>query len=382
MDGAAAPKREWFEARTRAFKTIWDETPWHRGGEERLAPLLPSIRRYAGFINRLPANFMPMVSDQHLAVLSQGYRYAVFEAQESLGESRFICRVTDGQEVVVFSPGLEKSILRGEHCFLAVLIHLEGASLPSAITYGPILGWSGLRAADISFIGRQVGRDLLAEQGLSEVIRRNPVPFWAAWSFGDTPIMFHREEEFLSIWNEGAVDPSIEEALGKGWERECIGKRTRWIKRGDKPFHEQAVFRDSKSGRGVIIARLPSYYAKLEKAVGGSFHPDRPEPERAGMVLQLIMKELFHAPFSYESWEAPFTQREKQRAAKKTARGGGDANADALQRLNAVLPDIMAAINAGREPPWIELGARHGMDEATLDSLREMADKIRGSLGR
>jgi len=346
-------------------------------------PLKQSIRKYASCINRLSESFLPSAFDQHLAVLSEGYEYQFLDITGELGSDRFLCRNAEGEQFIVWSHSIAINRVEGNTTILTALIHLEGGSdapetdggYVPAITYGPVLGWKTLFAADFTRLARALGRDLLKLKGVSAVVRRDPVPFWALWSLSEIPPVLHNGEEFCTCWNEGrfSTDPAPLLA-GTAWKRSSVGKRIRFLKSGPKPFFEQQVIYDGKTMRGVILARRGSYLAKLSALVGNVFTPDPDGDGYATPAFEMALSEILRVQPAYRSWTAPFEREDDRKIAVRDERHP-ERKAE-LESFNAAMQDLLPFVNSGTVPDWGSLASKHSLDGQNLEALKGLFAEI------
>ncbi|HQO65913.1 MAG TPA: hypothetical protein PLI66_04205 [Spirochaetales bacterium] len=376
----SCPSADWFEEATESFSDRWDSTPWHDNGERKLAPLKGSLRVHAPSINRLPETFLPSVLDQYLAVLSEGYEYQALDCLRILGDDRYLCANDSGETFYVWSRSMTINVSEAGYTFLTAIIRLrgEGGEPTPAITYGPVLSWKALRAADFSAIGRELARDLYRLQGLSAVIRRDPVPFWAAWALGDAPIMKHGTEELCTCWQTGRFSASPETALSGSWKRDEVGKRIRLRKPGSKPFFEQVVIYDSKTSLGLVLTRRRGYQKKLIDSLASVFTPDAEEPCVASAALEMVFSDILKRKLGYADWTRPFDQLDEKRLERDRDRH--PERESELDSLNDALQALLPHINAHREPDWEAFAAEHDVDAGLIDTLKSFYQKYaRGS---
>jgi hypothetical protein len=371
----AIPETHWFEERTSAFRGRWNEVPWHKSGDARLKSLDGGIRKNARLINELPRGFLPSAFDQYLAVLSEGYRYDCFTVTEELGGNRYACISESGEEFALYSPSLGSAIRLGESLFLTSLVPLEreGEGSGCFLTYGPILGWHGLLKGDMDFLAGMVARNLFTAKGLSEVIRFNPVPFWAAWSWGEAPLVVHQGQALARCWSEGALSAEIAEKLSGSWRREDAGTKTRWAYKDDHPMRQRFIFRDKKSGRGLVLAMRPADFNFAMRAASRYFSPDE-DPQTASMLMEIIAKETLGRGVNFASWERPFARKGGE---SQDNEASDEKTHGILEALNAAMPDVVSAINEGREPEWIKIGERYRLNAEALDNLKRIAENVR-----
>jgi hypothetical protein len=218
----AYPDVHWFRERTASYNELWDKTPWHANGEQTLQPLKESLRRYAPRINGLPKNFLPGVFDQHLAVLTEGYEYQILDVATDLGDDRYLCFNEAGEAFCLWSRSATIDIKQGAMTLMMAVNYLGtgSANVVPVITYGPVLSWKSLYAADFSSIGMELARDLWRLKGIPGVARRDPVPFWAIWSLGDAPRIKHGTEDMCTCWHEGRFSSNPETILSSAWKRD------------------------------------------------------------------------------------------------------------------------------------------------------------------
>lgn len=377
------PPVQWFEKKTEDFSFRWENTPWHEGGERRLSPLKQSLRKYASSINELPENFLASVFDQHLAVLSEGYEYQILEILEVLGENRFLCRNTENQDFCVWSKSIAANHQEGNPTIFAVLIRLEDELEEeseyhpvNAITYGPVLGWKSLLSADFSFLARELRRDMFKLKGVSAVIAQDPVPFWALWTVSLIPPVIHGTEEVCTYWTEGRFSEDPGSFLTSGWKKNTIGKRVRYRKTGSKPFFEQIVIYDTKTMKGIILARRGSYYTKLCSALTDVFDPDPGKDGSINILCEYAMSDVLHITPSYRSWTTAFDKMDEQKAEEKSS----PESKEMLDTMNAAMQDLIPFINSKTTPDWTKLVKKHGLHEDDIEPLKSIYANLQNKL--
>lgn len=368
----------WFKEATESFRERWDSTPWHENGERKLTPLKGSLRAYAPSLNRLPETFLPSAFDQHLAVLSEGYEYQALDCLRVLGDDRYLCANDAGESFCVWSRSMTANVEGSGYTFLTAIIRLKGerGGPTPAITYGPVLSWRSLRVADFSAMGRELARDLCRLQGLSAVIRRDPVPFWAAWTLGDVPIVKHGAEEICTCWQTGRFSASPETVLSGSWKRDELGKRIRLRKPGSKTFFEQVVIYDAKTSLGLALTRRRGYQKKLVASLESVFTPDDDEPCVASATLEMVFSDILKRKLGYSDWTRPFEKLDERRL--ELDRERHPERTAELDRLNDALQVLLPYINAHREPDWEAFAVEHGVEADLIDTLKGFYEKYGG----
>lgn len=226
-----------------------------------------------------------------------------------------------------------------------------------AITYGPILAWKSLFASDFMRLARELARDLVQLKGVSAVIRRDPVPFWALWTLGEIPAVMHGTEEVCTCWIEGRFTGDPSPLLTGAWKRDANGRRIRFRKSGSKPFFEQVVILDAKTMRGIILARRNSYLGKL------------------AAVLRVTP--------AYVPWTAPFDREDERKAAAKEAvlEARHPGRKAELDSFNAAMKDLIPFVNSGAVPDWTALAETYALPPDSLESLKgfysQLVEKVR-----
>jgi hypothetical protein len=362
------PTLDWWMAQNAKLKPRWDATPWQAGGETALKPLTPEIRRLARHLNGLPGNFMGMTADQHLAVLREDYRYDSFDITEDLGDGRLACVSVDSREFALYSPGARKNSEEGAKLFFTALAPFDSreSGIECYATYGPILCWNGLQLADMECLARYVARDLYAAQGFSAVARRNPVPFWASYRWSAAPTVFHEEDVLCSCQATGRLSTGFESRLSKNWERTDAGKRSRFIQRAEKSFHDLYVYYDRKTDKALLYSSLEPDFDSLIEILGDSFIPDSQGNERISFLMETILRDVLGKELEYASWAKPFESKERKAAPERSE----------FSRIEKAMPDIIEAINARKEPDWIRIGERYGFSAEDMQNLKELANGI------
>ncbi len=373
--GATYPEVSWFQERTDSFRECWDESRWHENGDRSLKPLTQSIRSYASHLNKLPENFLPSVFDQHLAVLREGYEYQVMDIVEDVGEGRYLCRNEAGEEFCLWSRALTLSCSGGCASLMTAIIRLAGdTGVPvPAITYGPVFTWKSLHAGDFVLIGSALARDLFRLKGLPGLIKRDPVPFWALCTLGEIPRIMHGSEAMCTCWYEGTFTGDPSPLLKSSWKRTGIGKRIRFHKSGSKPFFEQDVIYDTKSMKGIILARRGSYLEKLQVALSPVFTPDSEHRVFVSMTLEMAFSDILKKKLEYRSWTHAFDEQDeriKEEQKKQNPERGED-----LKLMNDALKELIPYINSGTEPDWSFLAARHSFSPDKIELLKSLYHK-------
>ncbi len=370
----------WFEKKTKTFQLQWELTPWQEGGERKLSPLKQSLRKYASHIHKLPENFLPMVFDQYLAVLSERYEYHILDVIEELGDDRFHCRNAEGEDFYIWSKSISTNYEEGSCTVLTALIRLEDEfeeSLEnqptSALTYGPILGWQSLFAVDFSLIARALRRDLFRLKGSSAVIRQDPVPFWALWTVSAMPQVMQGSEELCACWAEGRFSEDPSSFLLNGWEKTTIGKRVRYRKPGSKPFFEQTVIFDTKTMKGIILTRKKTYFKKLSLSLADvfSFEPDK--ENILPVLCEHAMIDILRITPSYHLWTVAFDKQDKQKEKKKNS----PEQKAMIDTINAAMSDLLPFINSDTNPDWDALAKKHGLDEGGIESVKNIYESVK-----
>jgi len=373
------PATTWFREQTATFADRWAQASWQENGDKILMPLKQSIRKYASCINELPEGFLPSVFDQHLAVLSEGYEYQILDIIEDLGDERFLCKNEQHEYFCVWSHSVAINVNEGKTAFLTAIIRLEDTSeTVSAITYGPVIAWISLCADDFYRLARNIARDLLKLKGLSAVIRRDPVPFWALWTLSGIPRAMHGTEEVCTCWVEGRFTENPETHLSTGWKRDMIGKRVRLRKSGSKPFFEQVVIYDTKTMNAIVLARRNSYLEKLVDSLKTVFVAQADKEGFVTPVVEIALSDVFRIQPEYKKWTTPFDREDQRKEEVKDALNP-ERKAE-LDVFNAAMKDLLPYVNSGTIPDWKKLAATHSLSNESLESLKDMYEQLRKKL--
>lgn len=324
---SSVPELSWFEATRDSLGKYWELTPWHVGGDIVVKRLGTSIKTYARQLRDLPGNFLPMAMDMELAAVWHATRaksglgvelaaddprrfgakpwvYRPFIVVEDLDQHRYRCLDDYGLVFNVWSPGLTLNLKEGKRCFLSLMIDVGEAWW---MTYGPLLGWQGLLPGDLMYFASRVARQQYTLEGFDAVVRANPVSFWAAWRYAESPTVFHGPGVVLSTWIEGKLDPTFGESLPKTWLREDAGKRTRWIN-GKDFFTRKEIYLNQANGEALLLAHRDEDIKKVRKLVGSFFAPCG-GVERCGVQMEVIIKDVLGEDPVEVKWERPFTKR-------------------------------------------------------------------------
>jgi hypothetical protein len=362
------PPLAWWIAQNKRLQPKWDATPWHMNGDATLKPLAPEIRKHARLINELQPDFMTYAADQHLAVLSEDYRYECYAVTEDLGDGRLACVSVEGEEFALYSQATRKDLHSGNRVFFTALTEAQESGIARFITYGPILPWKGLRLEDMDFLARRIARDLYATQGFSAVARRNPVAFWASWRWGGAPKLLHGDDAIRTCQALGRLSSDFMERLDGAWEKRDAGAATRYVLRGEKPFFDRYIYNKRKTETALLSTSMESEFEALKKSLGDAFVPDPRGEERVSPLMELIWKELTGKELEYMAWARPF---------EPTKRAEDASNDSTLTRYNQAMPGIIEAVNAKREPDWIALGERYCLSSEDMLNLKELTKTLR-----
>lgn len=329
------PDTDWFEEQRDLFAVYFDDTPWHATGDRIVRTLEVALRKYASKLDKLPGNFLPMVMDQYLASrwhetshsspeLDAGdikeqmrylhafccfgikkWPYRAFEVIKDLGGKRFWCRDEEDEEFGLYSDGLVHSFSEGKRLFLSVVVEVEGRW---HMTYGPLLDWMGLFPGDLGYLASKVARQLYRKEGFSAVVRFNPVPFWAAWTYGVIPAVYHKDEPVIQCWLHGTLAPGFDEALPSTWRRDDAGSKTRWMYRDDNFFRMRQIFLDRKTGKALVLARRPGDFNKIMALLGRRFEQDEERPLGVSALMGAIIQDILGVDEDIAAWERPFSR--------------------------------------------------------------------------
>jgi hypothetical protein len=320
------PQLSWFEATRDQLRDYWESTPWHIGGDITVKKLKKAIAAHAQQLRDLPENFLSMAMDMELAAVWHATRakigagqksaaddprrfgakpwvYRPFIVVEDLKQDRYRCLADDSNVFNVWSPALTLDLKEGKRCFLGLFIDVGDSWWMS---YGPLLGWRGLLPGDLSYLASRIARQQCALEGFDAVARSNPVPFWAAWRYSESPNVVHKQGAVLSTWLEGKLDLAFEEAVPKTWLREDSGKRTRWVN-GNNFFAQKEIYLNRVDGEALLLARRAEDIAKIKSLVGSHFTP-RGKLESCSLMMELIVKEVLGEDSIGVKWERPFTR--------------------------------------------------------------------------
>ncbi len=293
------PEVAWFEEQRSLLAEYLDGTPWQTTGDRRLKTMRPSLKKHANKLRQLPGNFLPMAMDQYLASLWQEtspsdsgmgkWPFRAFGILKDLGGGRYWCLDEDNQEFGLYSGNIGKTIDEGNRLFLTVMIPLDRSW---CITYGPLFGWHGLFLGDMSYFASKIAPQLNAKKGYSAVIQFDPVPFWAAWCYGNMPAIYHGEEPVIQCWMHGKLDLGFEGALPSTWTRTDVGQKTRWWYRDNNYFRRREVFLDRETGKALVFANRPGDFEKMMRIVGKHFEPEERVPLNASMMVLTIAYDI------------------------------------------------------------------------------------------
>lgn len=317
-----APAPAWFEETQRSFKTYWEKVPWHTLGDATVATLAVPLKKYMVNLNELPDNFLPSVMDQYLAARwhrfsssapTEGeksslfgtteWRYEAFSVVEDLGGYRFWCRSEDDKEFGLYSDGIDDSLRQGYTLFFSLIVEVKDGWY---LTYGPILGWKGLIPGDLSYLASGIAVQLYAESGFHAVVLASPVPFWASWSLGNAPAIFHGEQPVIYCWCEGVLNPDFEEKLPSTWKRTDAGAKSCWTYKEMDYFKQRRVFFERKTGRAMIYALRPGDFNKTLLKLGTSFTPKGKGIREVSFLMGVILKSILKKDLEFEPWLRPF----------------------------------------------------------------------------
>ena len=279
-------------------KALFDEYQksviWQSKGDDVVRRIMKFGKPYVRRFNDLPKNFLPSMMDQYLAVLwhkngnrenvpcGQPWLYHSFIVVESIADDLYRCCAEDGMEFILFSPAVTTGLTQeNRHIFLTVLLNMDGWYM----TYGPVLGWSGLGPDDFKYLAKNVAAQMYRNSGLSAVIQSNPFPFWASFILAEIPPIYHKGK--FSEWCTlaGRFRDGVLPVLPKTWEQEEKGNRIRWIYNKKDPLNKRCIYYNKKTGDALLVADNADSFKKTYKAAGTGFDDQNNEPEVASIAM-------------------------------------------------------------------------------------------------
>ncbi len=118
------------------------------------------------------------------------------------------------------------------------------------------------------------------------------------------------------------------------WKRRGNGKYIQYIKSGSKPFFEQQIIYDSKTMKGIILARRGSYLDKLEASLHGTFLPAMNERGYVTPLVEMAFNDILKKDIPFKTWTGPFERMDKRIREESEGRQSLSGKA-ALDSLNA-----------------------------------------------
>lgn len=289
-----------------------------------------------------------------------------FYRVKRLPEASFF-KLTDvftGEVFTVYSKGIDSIIkTSGPLSMLFVLIGYNGQCWQ---TYGTIAYFRGLQPMDIFYFAALLNGRIRRLDEVPEFIEDNPVHFMVLYYGAELPTVVSRGHPVLHCKSElKNIDLDPEKLSGA-----ALVRKVRHIYKITLPDtedfpHYGVCHYHSKKRHLVLTAMTEWAYAKMAELLSehGITVPGRPRIILTPVMIALLTKDLkmnidYASPYQ-KTFAAP---------------GPSDEEKEYLNRLNAVMRDIMDALNAKRPVNAADLARGHGVEIETVEQLIESAE--------
>ncbi|HSV95640.1 MAG TPA: hypothetical protein VLM75_01770 [Spirochaetota bacterium] len=293
------------------------------------------------------------------------WRFSFFRAERS--PEAFFFELTDvftGEVFTVYSKGID-SILKtsGPLSMLLLLIGFNGLCWQ---TYGTIAYFRGLQPMDIFSFSTLLNGSIERLEEVPEYIEDNPIHFMVLYYGAELPAMISRGHPVVHCKSEvKKIDLDPEKLSDAALVRKVQHIYKITLPDSEDFPHYGVCYYHSKKRHLVVTAMTEWAYAKMAELLGenGISVPGRPRIFATPVMMSLLTKDL-KMKIDYTS---PYA---------KTFAGPepSDEEKAHLNKLNAVMRDIMDAFNAKRPVDAADLARRHGVEMETVEQIIESAE--------
>ncbi len=293
------------------------------------------------------------------------WRFSFYRA-ERLPEAHFfmLTGVFTGEVFTVYSKGID-SILKtgGPMSMLLLLIGYNGLCWQ---TYGTIAYFRGLQPMDIFYFAALLNGRIERIDQVPECIEDNPVHFMVLYHGAELPTVVSRGYPVVHCKSElKNIDLDPEKLSGVAVVRKVQHIYKITLPDTEDFPHYGICHYHSKKRHLVVTAMTEWAYAKIAEFLGehGISVPGRPRIFVTPTMASLLTEDL-RMNIDYTS---PYA---------KTFAGPepSDEEKAHLNKLNAVMRDIMDALNSKRPVDAAALARVHGVELETVEQLVELAE--------
>ncbi|WP_114751412.1 hypothetical protein [Pleomorphovibrio marinus] len=269
-----------------------------------------------------------------------------------------------GEEFLLYSPGLSKTLKGGSYLLFFNLIGYNGTCWQ---TYGPLAAYPSFDPDDIFFYATEVNPTIESDEDMLEDIEKNPVPYMVLFAQSNYPLTVHGNHILVTCLTvvEDVKLPC--EKMTKDFELETVGsvhrlKLKNWC---DFPHFSVAYYEEASQlvqvtamtddGFKALVKALNNYGIKMD------VDPDiylKPSMHTAAQTI--LKREIELMPLELLFEEKPSTQPNP-----------------ALDNLNKLLMLAIPAINAGEKPDIEELAEKAGIDIGeNRENINELFEEL------
>ncbi len=281
--------------------------------------------------------------------------------------------VFSGEVFTVYSKGID-SILQtsGSLSMLLLLIGFNGLCWQ---TYGTLAYFIGLQPFDIYYFATLLNGGVKHHEDVPAFIEDNPLHFMVLYYRAELPLVISRGHPVIHCKSEvKKIDLDPEKLVG-----EALVRKVQHIYKitlpGSEDFpHYGACYYHSQKRHLVVTAMTEWAYGKMAELLGenGISVPERPRIFATPVMMSLLKNDLKMKIDYGNPYEKTFAGPEPS-----------DKEKAFLEKLNAVMRDVVEASNAKRPVDAAVLARRHGVEIETVNQLVEsMENTLRNIPGR
>ena len=303
-EGLTIPTQKGIAAQDAELSEYTDTTPWHAGGEAKIARLRAQLMKYRSALQQIPDynEAMGHFFDQYLAALyNPDWEFTVFYPEYTLGENLYLCLDNNGYEFVLKSYSVTEGLSEGKRYYLSLLLSLD----TFYETWGPVLQYDSIGFEDLAFLAKKITPALYASKGFSAVVKFEPVAFWVTTILSLSPPVAHGDKFVQFCTQKGHFKDKELPEFSSRWTHETAGKKQRWFYRTDDFFRRLYVYYNEKNGAVYLAANNREDFEELQKKAKDFFVEDE-EMELCSMGMASLVHDVIKKEVPMLSLEKDF----------------------------------------------------------------------------
>jgi hypothetical protein len=294
-EGLTIPTEKEIAEQDAELSEYTDNTPWHTGGEAKIAKLKNQLMKYRSVLQKIPGyeDAMGHFFDQYLAALyNSDWKFTVFYPEYTLGKNLYLCLDNYGYEFVLKSYSVTTGLSEGKRYYFSLLLSLD----TFYESWGPVLQYDSIGFEDFEFLAKKIAPALYANKGFSDVVKFEPAAFWTTTMLSIIPAVAHGEKIVQFYTQKGSFKDKTIPEFSTRWTHETAGKKQRWIYRNDDFFRRLCVYYNEKNGTVYLAANNKDDFEELKKKTKDFFIEDEKMEQcsmgMASFVHDIIKKEV------------------------------------------------------------------------------------------